>query len=68
MLAVIEKLRKEKGITSIVVEHNMKAVMGLCDRIVTISHGKKIAEGTPQKIASNPAVIEAYLGAEEDAS
>ncbi len=68
MLAVIKKLRKEKGITSIVVEHNMKAVMGLCDRIVTISYGRKIAEGTPKKIASNPAVIEAYLGAEQDAS
>ena len=68
MLAVIKKLRKKQGITSIVVEHNMKAVMGLCDRIVTISHGKKIAEGTPKKIASNPAVIEAYLGAEQDAS
>jgi branched-chain amino acid transport system ATP-binding protein len=68
MLAVIKKLRKEQGITSIVVEHNMKAVMGLCDRIVTISYGKKIAEGTPKKIASNPAVIEAYLGAEQDAS
>lgn len=68
MLAVIRKLRKERGITSIVVEHNMRAVMGLCDRIVTISHGKKIAEGTPKKIASNAAVIEAYLGAEQDAS
>jgi branched-chain amino acid transport system ATP-binding protein len=68
MLATIKKLRKEKGITSIVVEHNMKAVMGVCDRIVTISYGKKIAEGTPKKIAKNPAVIEAYLGAEQDAS
>jgi branched-chain amino acid transport system ATP-binding protein len=68
MLAVIRKLRKEQGITCIVVEHNMRAVMGLCDRIVTISYGKKIAEGTPKKIASNPAVIEAYLGAEQDAS
>jgi branched-chain amino acid transport system ATP-binding protein len=68
MLATIRKLRKEKGITSIVVEHNMKAVMGLCDRIVTISYGKKIAEGSPKEISANPAVIEAYLGAEQDAS
>jgi branched-chain amino acid transport system ATP-binding protein len=68
MLATIKKLRKEKGITSIVVEHNMKAVMGLCDRIVTISYGKKIAEGSPKEISANPAVIEAYLGAEQDAS
>ncbi|OGP54411.1 MAG: hypothetical protein A2Y65_09490 [Deltaproteobacteria bacterium RBG_13_52_11] len=68
MLATIKTLRKKRGITSIVVEHNMKAVMGLCDRIVTISYGKKIAEGSPKKISSNPAVIEAYLGAEQDAS
>jgi branched-chain amino acid transport system ATP-binding protein len=68
MLATIKKLRKEKGITSTVVEHNMKAVMGLCDRIVTISYGKKIAEGSPKEISANPAVIEAYLGAEQDAS
>jgi branched-chain amino acid transport system ATP-binding protein len=68
MMETIKELKKEKGLTSIVVEHNMKAVMGLCDRIVTISYGKKIAEGTPAEIAANPAVIEAYLGAEQDAS
>jgi branched-chain amino acid transport system ATP-binding protein len=68
MVALIKALRKERGMTSIVVEHNMKAVMGLCDRIVTISYGKKIAEGSPKEIAANPAVIEAYLGAEQDAS
>jgi len=68
MLATIKTLREKKGITCIVVEHNMKAVMGLCDRIVTISYGKKIAEGSPKEIAVHPAVIEAYLGAEQDAS
>jgi branched-chain amino acid transport system ATP-binding protein len=68
MVALIKTLRKERGMTSIVVEHNMKAVMGLCDRIVTISYGKKIAEGSPKEIAVHPAVIEAYLGAEQDAS
>lgn len=68
MVAMIKTLRKKKGVTSIVVEHNMRAVMGLCDRIVTISHGEKIAEGSPKEIAKNPAVIEAYLGAEQNAT
>ena len=68
MLDTIRMLRKEKGITSIVVEHNMKAVMGLCDRIVTISHGKKIADCSPKETAENPAVCEAYLGVEQDAA
>jgi branched-chain amino acid transport system ATP-binding protein len=57
-------VRKKRGITCVMVEHNMKAVMGTCDRIVTICYGKKIAEGSPKEISENPAVIEAYLGAE----
>ena len=68
MVDTIKMLREKSEITSIVVEHNMKAIMGLCDRIVTINYGKKIAEGSPEEIAENPAVIEAYLGAEQDAS
>jgi branched-chain amino acid transport system ATP-binding protein len=63
MLAMIRSLRENRGMTCIIVEHNMKAVMGLCDRIVTICYGRKIAEGTPQETSANPAVIEAYLGA-----
>jgi len=68
MLDLVRMLREKTGLTLIVIEHNMKAVMGLCDRIVVISYGRKIAEGTPQEIASNPEVIEAYLGAEDDAA
>ena len=66
MISLIKALRNKKRITCIVVEHNMKAIMGLCDRIVTLSYGKKIAEGTPNEISANPVVIEAYLGAEHD--
>jgi branched-chain amino acid transport system ATP-binding protein len=68
MLELIRMLREKTELTLIVIEHNMKAVMGLCDRIVAISYGKKIAEGSPKEIANNPAVIEAYLGAEDDAA
>jgi branched-chain amino acid transport system ATP-binding protein len=66
MLSVIRMLKKDKGISTIIVEHNMQAVMSLCDRISVISYGTKIAEGTADEISQNPAVIEAYLGVEQD--
>ena len=67
MLSVIRALRDEKGITCIVVEHNMRAVMNVCERIAVVNYGRKIGEGSPAEIRENPAVIEAYLGVEEDA-
>lgn len=68
MLGIIRDVREKKGITCIIIEHNLKAVMGLCDRIVVLNFGIKIADGTPTEIVENPAVIEAYLGTEEDAA
>ena len=58
---LIQKI-KERSITMIVIEHVMKAVMTVSDRIVVLNHGEKIMEGTPKEVANDRLVIEAYLG------
>jgi branched-chain amino acid transport system ATP-binding protein len=55
---------RDQGVTEIVIEHDMKAIMRLSDRIVVLNSGEKLAEGKPQEIVENPQVVEAYLGAE----
>jgi branched-chain amino acid transport system ATP-binding protein len=61
MTNIVLKIR-EQGITIIMIEHVMKAVMKVSDRIIVLDYGQQIAEGTPEEIANNPQVIEAYLG------
>lgn len=68
--ALIDLVRRiqMRGITVLIIEHDMNVVMNLCDRVAVLNFGQKLAEGRPAEIQANPDVIEAYLGRDEDAA
>src|SRR3954452_12062460 len=66
LTAFIKQLRDERGLTILLIEHDMKVVMGVSERITVLDHGETVAQGTPDEVRHNPRVIEAYLGKQGD--
>ena len=63
---LLKRIREERGVTIVMIEHVIRLVMGVCDRITVLNSGKKIADGTAEEIIKNPEVERAYLGSKVD--